>query len=130
MLIIKLNSSVSATLDIRHETSHAQNDKTYVNVELLLLYPAVAADALLVIGTAIISAVLSLEEHLSQTNTSVSRNVVNSRCTVIFGIPSQDTYCYMHHEQQQTISSEVILGTNTCYVNKYTMSAFVKLLRN
>jgi hypothetical protein len=92
MLIIKLNSSVSATLDIRHETSHAQNDKTYVNVELLLLYPAVAADALLVIGTAIISAALSLEEHLSQTNTSVSRNVVNSRCTVIFGIPSQDTY--------------------------------------
>jgi hypothetical protein len=33
-------------------------------------YPVVAADSLLEIGSALISAVLSLDEHLSQTNTS------------------------------------------------------------
>jgi hypothetical protein len=33
-------------------------------------YPIVAADVLLQIGTAVIPAVLPLDEHLSQTNTS------------------------------------------------------------
>jgi hypothetical protein len=33
-------------------------------------YPIVAVDALLEIGMAVISAALSLDEHLSQTNTS------------------------------------------------------------
>jgi hypothetical protein len=46
-------------------------------------YPVVAADALLEIGTDVISAVLSLDEHLSQINTSVSRNIVTSWCIVV-----------------------------------------------
>jgi hypothetical protein len=49
---------------------HAQNDETDGNIEFLQPYPAVAADALLEVGAAVISAVLSLDEHLSQTNTS------------------------------------------------------------
>jgi hypothetical protein len=48
-----------------------QNDETSSNIEFSQPYPVVAAaDALLEIGTAVISAVLSLDEHLSQTNTS------------------------------------------------------------
>jgi hypothetical protein len=40
------------------------------SIEFLQPYPVVVADALREIGTAVISAVLSLDEHLSQTNTS------------------------------------------------------------
>jgi hypothetical protein len=50
-------------------------------------YPVVAADALLEIGTAVISAVFSLDEHLSQTNNSCVP-IFTSRCiTVLFGTP-------------------------------------------
>jgi hypothetical protein len=55
-------------LTTTHELLHAQNDKTSGNTEFLQPYP-VAADALLEIGTAVILAVLSLDEHLSQANT-------------------------------------------------------------
>jgi hypothetical protein len=50
-----------------HEHFHAENDKTNVNSELLQPYTIVvaAADALLEIGTAISSSVLSLDVHLS-----------------------------------------------------------------
>jgi hypothetical protein len=48
----------------------AQNDETNGNIELLQPYHIVAADALLENGAAVISAVLSLDEHLSHTNTS------------------------------------------------------------
>jgi hypothetical protein len=47
-------------------------------------YPVVAADALLEIGTAIISGVLLLDKHLSKT-LPVSRNFVTSQCIVLFG---------------------------------------------
>jgi hypothetical protein len=47
-----------------------KNDETNGNIEFLQKYPVVAANALLEIGTAVISAVLSLDEHLSQINTS------------------------------------------------------------
>jgi hypothetical protein len=56
----------NATLTITHEPLHIQNDETDVNIEFLQPYPVVAADALLEIGTATISAVLSLDERLSQ----------------------------------------------------------------
>jgi hypothetical protein len=49
---------------------YAQNDETNGNIEFLQPYPVVAADALLETGTALNSAVLSLDKHLSQTNTS------------------------------------------------------------
>jgi hypothetical protein len=52
-----------------HKPLLAQNDETNGNIEFLQPYPVVAAEALLEIGTAVISAVLSLDEHLSQTNT-------------------------------------------------------------
>jgi hypothetical protein len=51
-------------------TLHAQNDETNHNIEFLQPCPGVAADALLEIGSAVISAVVSLDEHLSQTDTS------------------------------------------------------------
>jgi hypothetical protein len=53
-----------------HEILHAQNDETNGNIEFLQPYPVVAAAALLEIGTAVISDVLSLDEHMSQSNTS------------------------------------------------------------
>jgi hypothetical protein len=46
-------------------------------------YPVVAADTLLEIGTVVISAVLSLDEHLSQTNNSCVPNFVTSQCIVV-----------------------------------------------
>jgi hypothetical protein len=55
---------------VTREPLHAQNDETNGSIEFLQSYPVVAADALLEIGTAVISAVLSLDEHLSQTNNS------------------------------------------------------------
>jgi hypothetical protein len=48
----------------------AQNDQTNDNIEFLQPYPVVAADALLEIGTTVISAVLSLDVHLSPINIS------------------------------------------------------------
>jgi hypothetical protein len=71
------------------------------NIKFLKPYPVVAADALLEIDTAVISAVLSLDEHLSQTNTSC----VPKLCY-------QSVYCCliryflfrMRHEHQQTVS--------------------------
>jgi hypothetical protein len=53
-----------------YEPLHAKNDETNVSIEFLQPYSVVAADALLDIGTAVISAVLSLDEHSSQRNTS------------------------------------------------------------
>jgi hypothetical protein len=52
-----------------HEPLRAQNDEANSNIEFLQPYPSIAGDELLEIGTAVISAVLSLDEHLSQTNT-------------------------------------------------------------
>jgi hypothetical protein len=47
----------------------AQNDETSGNTEFLQTYPVVTVDALHEIGTAVISAFPSLDEHLSQTDT-------------------------------------------------------------
>jgi hypothetical protein len=47
-----------------HEPLHAQNDETNGNVEFLQPYPVFAADVLLEIGMTVISAILSLVEHL------------------------------------------------------------------
>jgi hypothetical protein len=53
---------------------------------------------------AIISAVLSLNEHLSQT-LPVSQNFVTSWCTVVLFGTSLSGYTLLHvHEQQQMIS--------------------------
>jgi hypothetical protein len=46
-------------------------------------YPLLAADALPEIGKAVISAVLSLDQHLSQHAFPVSPNFVTNRCNVI-----------------------------------------------
>jgi hypothetical protein len=63
-------SILNAALTTTHEPLHTQNDETSGYIDLLQLYPVVAADALLEIGTAVISAIFSLDEHLLQTNTS------------------------------------------------------------
>jgi hypothetical protein len=56
---------LNATLTTTHGPFSAQNDETNVSIEFLQPYPVVAADALLEIGTTVISAVLSLDKHLS-----------------------------------------------------------------
>jgi hypothetical protein len=48
----------------RNKLLHAQNEKTNSNIEFLKPYPVVASDAVLEICTAVVSAVLSLDEHL------------------------------------------------------------------
>jgi hypothetical protein len=65
------------------EILHSQHDEANGNIEFLQPFPVVASDALIEIGTAVISAVLSLDEHLSQTNTS---------CVPKFCY--QSVYCY------------------------------------
>jgi hypothetical protein len=68
---------------------HAQKDETNGNIEFLQPYTVVVADALLENGTAVISAVLSLDEHLSE-ELPVSRNfVVLLSC---LALPCQDTH--------------------------------------
>jgi hypothetical protein len=57
-------------LTTTREPLQAQNDEANGNIQYLHLYTMFAADTLLEIGTAMISAVLSLDEHLSQINTS------------------------------------------------------------
>jgi hypothetical protein len=54
------NRNLTAT----HELLLAQNDEPIGNIEFLQPYP-VAADAMLETDTALISAVISLDEHLS-----------------------------------------------------------------
>jgi hypothetical protein len=44
--------------------------ETNGSIEFLHPYPVIVADALLEIGTAVVSAVSSLDEHLSETNIS------------------------------------------------------------
>jgi hypothetical protein len=59
-----------------HKYPHTQNDETNKNTEFCNPYPVVAADALFEIGTAVIAAVSSLDEHLPETNTPASRSFV------------------------------------------------------
>jgi hypothetical protein len=66
-----------------HESFHAQNNEPSGSIIFLQPYPIVAADALLKIVMAVISAVLSLYEHLSQTNTYVSHSFIRSQCIVV-----------------------------------------------
>jgi hypothetical protein len=60
----------NATLTPTRGTHHAQNNETDVNIEFLQPYHVVAADALLEIYWALISAVLLPDGHLQQTNNS------------------------------------------------------------
>jgi hypothetical protein len=55
---------------MKYNDDISQNDGTNSNIEFWQPYPIVAADALLEIGTTVISAVLSLSKHLSHTNTT------------------------------------------------------------
>jgi hypothetical protein len=61
--------------------SNAKTPKPETNIEFLQPCPFVAADALLEVGAVVTSAVVSLDEDLPQTDTSVSF----STC--------QDTHC-------------------------------------
>jgi hypothetical protein len=69
----------------------SQNDETNSNIEFLQSYPVVAADALLEIGTAVISAVLSL----FLVRTRIAKCFTNSnkrfRCEVMF--ENEHTFC-------------------------------------
>jgi hypothetical protein len=88
-------SILNTTLTTTHEHLHSQNNETNGNIEFLQLYPVVAADALLEISILVISDVLLLDEHLSQTNTSC----IPKFC-YLFGVllsysevPCQDMHC-------------------------------------
>jgi hypothetical protein len=85
-----------------HELLRAQNDETNGNIEFLQPYPIVAADALLEIGTAVISAVLSLDEHLSQTNTSCVPKFCTSRCIVVLFGNSLSGYALVNGSRTAT----------------------------
>jgi hypothetical protein len=57
---LKFNPNYAA-----HEPLYAQNYDTNGSIEFLQPYPVVAADAVLEIGTTVVSAVLLLDEYLS-----------------------------------------------------------------
>jgi hypothetical protein len=81
---------------------------------------------------AIISAVLWLDEHLSQTNTSVSRNIVTSRCTaVLFGTPLSG-YALLNASQTAAndFDAKLCSRMNTRSACEYTMLASAQLLRS
>jgi hypothetical protein len=73
-----------------------------------------AVDALLENGTAVISAVLSLDEHLSQTNTCCAPKFCYHSVLLC-----RDARCWMLHEQQETISmrSNIRGWTHVLFVN-------------
>jgi predicted nucleic acid-binding protein len=82
----------------------------------LQLYPIVVADALLEVGTADISAVLSLNEHLSQT-LLVSGSVVTNLCIVVLFRTSLSGYARQHMVSMQSDFREwtrVLLVNTPC----------------
>jgi hypothetical protein len=71
-----------------HEPLQAQNDEN-CSIKILQPYPIVAADALLEIRTAVISAVLSLDGHfVTDKNFFVSRNSVTIRYILALSVTS------------------------------------------
>jgi hypothetical protein len=70
---------------------HTQNNETNCSIKLLQPYLNVAANALLKIDTAVISAVLSLDEHLLQKNAYCAPKCFQSSSYSLFS--SQDTDC-------------------------------------
>jgi hypothetical protein len=80
-----------------------RNKRQYI--EFLQAYPIVAADALFEIGMAVIAAVLSLDEHLSLTNTSVSWNFVTSRCFSLVSTP-RSGYALLLQEKSRLFRCE------------------------
>jgi hypothetical protein len=70
-----------------------KNHETNGNIEFLQPYPVVAADALVEIGTAVISAVLSLDERLLETNSSCVPKFCYQSVYLSYSIlPCQDTH--------------------------------------
>jgi hypothetical protein len=65
-----MNNIQNVQFKRQYESLHVQNKETDGNIEFLQPYPAATADALLGIGTAVISADLSLSEHLLHASTS------------------------------------------------------------
>jgi hypothetical protein len=76
----------------------AANDEINDRIKFSQPYPVVAADALLQIGKAVISTVLSLDKHLSQT-LPVSRNLAASRCTVVLFGTSLSGYALLNNSR-------------------------------
>jgi hypothetical protein len=75
-----------------HEPLHAQNDEINGNIVNFQPYPVVAAEAQLYISTAIISAVLLLNEHLSQI--LFCPKILFPVGVLFYSVlPSQDTHC-------------------------------------
>jgi hypothetical protein len=95
-------------------------------------YPIVVADALLEIGTAVISAVLSLDEHLSQTNTSwVTKfcyQLVNCRLIQYFLLRISIAKCFTNSNQR--FRYEIMFENETRSTRDYTMFAPAQVLRN
>jgi hypothetical protein len=83
----------NVTLPTTHELVHAQNDETNDSTEFSQPYPAVATHALLNIGKAANSAVLSLAEHLDIISSCFQKFCYQSvyRC-LISVLPCQDTH--------------------------------------
>jgi hypothetical protein len=67
----------TATSVTTHEPLCTQKIETDGNIKYLQLYLVVENDPFLEVATALISAILLLDMHLSQTNTSVPRITVS-----------------------------------------------------
>jgi hypothetical protein len=119
-------------LTTTHETLHALNDETNGNIEFLQPYPVVAADALLEIGTAAITAVLSLHEHLSKANTSCDQNFcyqsAHYRVIRHFLVKIRIAKCFMSRSKR--FRCEVIFETEHSSARQYTMTASAQLWRS
>lgn len=79
---------LNATLITTHKQIHTQTDETSGNTEFSTPCVAVAADALVEIGTAITSAVMSPDKHVSQNKSLV--------------LSGQNAHGQILDEQQQT----------------------------
>jgi hypothetical protein len=114
-----------------HEHLHAQNNKTNSSIEFLQSYPVVEADALLEIGTAVISAVLSLDEHLSQTNTSCVPKFCYQSVYVVFFGTSVPGYALLNTSRTTADDSDAKQCSRmiTRSAHEYTIFTPAQLLR-
>jgi hypothetical protein len=99
--VVQTHSSLYRVIHLKRNPNyytwpfHAQNDEINSNIESLQPYPVVAVDILLGIGTAVISAILSLDEHLSQTKHFLSPEILLPAGvqSCYSAPPCQDTHC-------------------------------------
>jgi hypothetical protein len=112
-------------------TSSRIKDETNSNIEFLQPHSVVAADALIEIGTAVIPAVFSLDEHLSQAKLLLSRNSVTFKCIAVLCGTSMSEYKLLNDSRTaaaNNFDANQCSIMNTCSAREYTMFAPAQLL--